>query len=208
MLLRKILIILTCLIWLACNQTGKYYDPYPKDVSKRTASKRDSLTQPPQPVDTIFNAPYLQLFCNNEVFPYCILLPLDEFKEDYNTETIVKTKHKFVLKEDSTAFASIELQAFTIDRKNYYNTLLFYQQDKKDLIKGGLGIDTAYIDKENHLYCIKGHLPNYMNMKFVQLNWILEDRITVYINYLEKDKAIWENRLAAIILRGIKFNNQ
>jgi hypothetical protein len=47
-----------------------------------------------------------------------------------------------------------------------------------------------------------------MNMKFVQLNWILEDRISVYFNYDEKDEAIWKKRIAAIIKRGVAFSDK
>ena len=55
---------------------------------------------------------------------------------------------------------------------------------------------------------IKGHLPNYMNMKFVQLNWILEDRIAIYLNYDEKEEALWKQRIAAIIKRGVKLSDE
>jgi hypothetical protein len=154
------------------------------------------------------NANGLQLFCNNEFAPYCVLLPLNDFKENYNDRSIVKAQHKFVLKQDSANFTSIEVQAFTIDKKNNYNTQLFYKRDKNDIEEGGLGIDTAYIDEANHFYLVKGYLPNYMNMKFVQLNWILEDRIAVYLNYDEKDEVLWKSRIAAIIKRGVAYSDQ
>ncbi len=193
-------IIVTCFTLISCNQTGKYYP-----IDKKDSSKTGSLAFHPQPVETDLPENDLQLFCNNEIASYCVLLPLNEFKEDYDDSLVVKAQHKFVLKQDAKSFTSIEVQAFTIDKKNNYNTALFYKRDKNDVEEGGLGIDTTYIDEANHLYYIKGYLPNYMNMKFVQLNWILEDRIAVYFNYDEKDEAIWKKRIAAIIKRGVAF---
>ncbi len=205
---RMAIIILSCLTLLSCNQTGKYYPPDWKDTSKGASSKADSSASLVQPVETDFAENDLQLFCNNEIAPYCVLLPLNEFKEDYTDSLLVKAQHKFLPKHDNKDFTSIDVQAFTIDNKNNYNTQLFYKRDKKDIEEGGLGIDTAYIDEANHLYVIKGYLPNYMNMKFVQVNWILEDRIAVYFNYDEKDEAIWRRRIAVIIKRGVAFSDK
>ena len=203
---RIAVIIFVGFILPGCNETSKYYGENRKDTAKSVVDVADSLTSGVQPVETVFNENDLQLFCNNEITPYCVLLPLKEFKEDYNNGSVIKAQHKFVLKLDSTAITSIEVQAFTIDKKNNYNTALFYKRDKRDVEEGGLGIDSSYIDEKNHLYLIKGYLPNYMNMKFVQLNWILKDRIAVYINYDEKDEALWKYRIAAIIKRGVTFN--
>lgn len=200
--------ILVCITLLSCNQTGKYYNPNNKDTSKRILPKADSTVTKVKAAEIDFDKTDLQLFCNNEITAYCVLLPLHEFKEDFSTESVLKAQHKFVLKQDTTALTSIELHSFSINKKNNYNTLLFYNRDKRDVEQGGLGIDTAYIDQANHLYLIKGYLPNYMSMKFVQLNWILEYRIAVYFNYDEKDEALWNYRIAAIIKRGVKFNNQ
>ncbi len=203
MINRTAVMIITCFILLSCNQTGKYYPPDRKDSVKAA-----SLASHAQPDETGLSENELQLFCNNEITPYCVLLPLHEFKEDYNDSMVVKARHKFLLTQDSTSFTSIEVQAFTIDKKHNYHTALFYKRDKQDVAEGGLGIDTAYMDAANHLYLIKGYLPNYMNMKFIQLNWILEDRISVYINYDEKDNAIWMKRIAAIIKRGVAFSDK
>lgn len=208
MLNRMAIIIVTCLTLAGCNQRGKYYPPGGKDTSKQSSSKADSLAALAQTVETGLAENDLQLFCNNEIAPYCLLLPLNEFKEDYTDSLVIKAQHKFVLKQDPKSFTSIEVQAFTIDKRSNYNTELFYKRDKNDVEEGGLGIDTAYIDQANHLYLIKGYLPNYMNMKFVQLNWILEDRIAVYFNYDEKDELIWKKRIAAIIKRGVIFSDK
>jgi hypothetical protein len=208
MFIRIAIIIVTCFTMLRCNQTGKYYPPGVKDTSTMSSSKADSLAAFAQTIETVLAENDLQLFCNNEITPYCVLLPLGEFKEHYNDSLIVKAQHKFLPKQDSKDFTSIDVQAFTIDKKNNYNTQLFYKRDKNDIEEGGLGIDTAYIDEANHLYLIKGYLPNYMNMKFVQVNWILEDRIAVYFNYDEKDEAIWKRRIAAIIKRGVAFSDK
>jgi hypothetical protein len=206
MLSRFAVIALTCFILPGCNETGKYYGPNRKDSSKRTSIQVDSLVSRVQPVEQRLNVNDLQLFCNNEITSYCVMLPLNEFKEDYGSDSVVKAQHKFLLKQDSTSFTSIEVQGFTIDKKNNYNTALFYGRDKRDVEEGGLGIDTAYIDEANHFYVIKGYLPNYKNMKFVQLNWILQDRIAVYFNYDEKEEALWKMRIDAIINRGVKLS--
>jgi hypothetical protein len=205
---RTAIIIITCFALLSCNQTGKYYPPGGKDTSKQNISKADRLASSVQPGATALPENDLQLFCNNEITPYCVLLPLHEFKEDYNDSLIVKAQHKFLPEQNPKDFTSIDVQAFSIDKKNNYNTQLFYKRDKNDIEEGGLGIDTSYIDEANHLYFIKGYLPNYMKMKFVQLNWILEDRIAVCFNYDEKDEAIWKKRIAAIIKRGVAFSDK
>lgn len=207
MFIRIVIIIVTCFTLPGCDQTGKYYPPDWKDTSKGGSAKAASLASVAQPVETGLAENDLQLFCNNEIIPFCVLLPLHEFKEDYNDSLLVKAQHKFLPEQNPKDFTSIDVQAFTIDKKNNYNTQLFYKRDKSDLEEGGLGIDTAYIDEANHLYIIKGYLPNYKNMKFVQLNWILEDRIAVYFNYDEKDEAIWKRRIAAFIKRGIAFTD-
>jgi hypothetical protein len=204
---RLAIFFLTCCTCVSCNQKGKYYDANYRDTFKRVVYKTDSLTIPVKTVETNFNENELQLFCNNEISAFCVLLPLHEFKEDYTDKPTTKAKHKFVLKKDTTNITSIELQVFTIDKKNNYNTALFYNRDKKDVEEGGLGIDSTYIDKTNHYYFIKGYLPNYMNMRFIQLNWILEERIAIYFNYYEKDDALWRDRIAAIIKRGVKFSD-
>ena len=203
MINRTAVIIVTCIFLLSCNQTGKYFPP-----SRKDSANADSIASAVQPVVTSLPENDLQLFCNIEIAPYCVLLPLNEFKEDYTDSLAVKAKHKFLLTQDPKSFTSIEVQAFTIDKKNNYNTALFYRRDKYDVEAGGLGIDTAYMDEANHLYLIKGYLPNYRNMKFVQLNWILEDRISVYINYDEKDEEIWKKRIAAITKRGVAFSDK
>lgn len=205
MLNRITVTVLTALILSACNQKGKYYAPDKVDSSTKTSYKADSTGLQAKPVKSGFNEKELELFCNIEIAPYCVLLPLTEFKEDYNDQSVEKAQHKFLLKKDSTNFTSIELQAFTIDKKNYYNTALFYKRDKGDVEEGGLGIDTSYMDETNHFYVIKGYLPNYMNMRFVQVNWILEDRIAVYFNYDEKEASLWNDRIAAIIKRGVAY---
>ncbi len=207
-MLIRIVIIISYIILLSCNQTGKYYPPGGKDKAKGNSSKTDSLASHTQTVETSLPENDLQLFCNNEITTYCVLLPLSEFKEDLTDASVEKAQHKFKLMQDTASFTSIEVQAFTIDKKNNYNTALFYKRDKRDIEEGGLGIDSTYIDGKNHYYLIKGYLPNYMNMKFVQLNWILEDRIAVYINYDEKDEAIWNQRIAAIIKRGVAFTDK
>ena len=199
------MIIVTCFTLLSCNQTGKYYPPDRKDTSKGGSTKADSLISLTQPPETGYD---LQLFCNNEITPYCVLLPLNEFKEVYNDSLFVKAQHKFLPEQTPKDFTSIDVQAFSIDKRNNYNTQLFYKRDKKDIEEGGLGIDTAYIDEANHLYFIKGYLPNYRNMKFIQLNWILKDRIAIYFNYDEKDEVIWKRRITAIIKRGVAFTDK
>jgi len=205
---RLAIMILVISVLPACDQKGKYYRSSQEDSSGRTYYKVDSITHDAKSSEAGFNAKDLQLFCNNEIAPYCVLLPLHEFIEDHTDQSVVKAQHKFLLKQDSTQFTSIEVQAFMIDKKNYYNAQLFYKRDKNDIEEGGLGIDTAYIDEANHFYLVKGYLPNYMNMKFVQLNWILEDKVAVYLNYDEKDETLWKNRIAAIIKRGVAFSGQ
>lgn len=196
-----------CFILLSCNQRGKYFDHKPKDSSGSSFLKADSSASKIQTVETHLPANDLQPFCNNEITPYCVLLPLQEFKEDFNNQSIVKAQHKFLLREDTASFTSIEVQGFSIDPRHNYNTALFYNRDKRDVEEGGLGIDTAYIHETDHLYVIKGHLPNYPNMRYIQLNWILEDRVAVYVNYDEKDEEIWTKRIAAIIKKGIQYNS-
>ncbi len=208
MFCRIAIIILVCVTLLSCNQTGKYYSPNKKDTSAQISLKAGSTSAKIEATEINFDKTDLQLFCNKEITPYCVLLPLHEFKEDFSNESAMKAQHKFVLKQDSISLTSIELHGFSIDKKNNYNSLLFYKRDKRDVEQGGLGIDTAYIDQANHFYLIKGYLPNYMNMKYVQLNWILEDRIAVYFNYDAKEEALWNYRIAAIIKRGVKLNDQ
>lgn len=200
-------ILFVCFILPSCSQHGKY-NPAGNTQSDNTLTA-DSLKSV-QAVKNMLKARIgesMQLFCNNEINSYCVLLPLQEFKEDYNNLSLVKVKHKFVLKNDTSAFNSIEVQAFTIDKKNNYNTKLFYQRDKSNIEKGGLSIDTSYIDEAKHLYLIKGYLPNYMNMRFVQLNWILGKRIALYFNYYDKDEALWMDWIKAIIQRGVSYSN-
>ncbi len=204
---RIVIIVLAGFVFAGCDQRGKY-DPGQKDTPRKAANKTDSTIHQVKKVETGFNEKELQLFCNIEIAPYCVLLPLTEFKEDRADASVVKAQHKFVLKQDPANFTSIEVQAFTIDKKNYYNAQLFYKRDKRDIEEGGLGIDTAYINEANHFYVIKGYLPNYMNMKFMQVNWILEDRIAVYFNYDEKEEALWQERIAAIIKRGVAYSDR
>lgn len=205
---RLLVITLFFVVLSACNQRGKYHAPGNKDSSTRTAYVTDTASYKAKPIETGFNENELQLFCNIEIAYYCVLLPLNDFKEDFTDKSIIKAQHKFLLKKDTANFTSIEVQAFTIDKKNHYNTSLFFKRDKNDIEEGGLGIDTAYSNEANHFYVIKGYLPNYVNMKFVQVNWILEDRIAVYFNYDEKEEALWNDRIAAIIKKGVAYANQ
>jgi predicted small secreted protein len=208
MFMRIAVIIVACYLLSGCNQTAKYYDGARKDTTTGTSPKADSSNARRQQTEIAVKENDLQLFCNNEISAYCVLLPLHEFKEDFGNQSVVKAQHKFLLRQDSSSFTSIELKGFSIDGKNMYNTKLFYERDKRNVEEGGLGIDTAYMDEKDHLYVIKGYLPNYHNMRFVQLNWILEDRIAVYFNYDEKDEILWMQRIAAIIKRGVKFDDR
>ena len=150
----------------------------------------------------------LQQFCNMEIVPYCVLLPLQEYTEDFKDETVVKAQHKFVLKANPKAFAAIDVQGFTIDKANNFNTQLFYKRDKADLEESGLAIDSSYADNAAHFYFIKGYLPNFMNKKFVQLSWVYEDRIAINITYLENDELVWKQRITAMIKQGIAYSNK
>lgn len=206
--MRIVIVILTFLILPGCNQTGKYYPPGLKDTLIAADSKTGGLDSAAKIAGKGVYEHDLQLFCNHEIALYCVLLPLDEFIEDRADASAVKARHKFLLRQDSSQFTSIEVQAFTIDKKNHYNAQLFYKKDKKDIAEGGLGIDTGYIDEAGHYYLIKGYLPNYRSMKFIQLNWILENKIAVYINYDVKDETLWMKRVAAIITRGPAFSDK
>ena len=132
---RIAVIIFTGFILPGCNETGKYYGENRKDKAESVVSKTDSSVSRIHPVEQISNENDLQLFCNNEITPYCVLLPLREFKEDYSNGPAIKARHKFVLKHDSTAFTSIEVQAFTIDKQHNYNTALFLSGIKEMLKK-------------------------------------------------------------------------
>ena len=205
-----VVVLFACFVLLSCNQTGTYN---PAGKNKRDTISNAKLIADSLKFAHIAKTIYpvytgnMQLFCNNEITPYCVLLPLNELKEDFNDAAIEKAQHKFILKQDTSAFNSIEVQAFTIDKKNNYNTKLFYNRDKNNIEEGGLGIDSTYIDEAKHFYFVKGYLPNYMNMRFVQVNWILEDRIAIYFNYYDKDEALWMDWINAIISRGVSFSD-
>lgn len=200
-------IVLTCFVLLSCNQTGKYNPAGKTQTDNHLTGDSLKSAHSAKALAPTYNSSNLQLFCNNEIISCCVLLPLQEFKEDFNNASLIKAKHRFVLKNDTAAFNSIEVQAFSIDKKNNYNTKLFYQRDKNNVKEGGLGIDSTYIDERNHYYFIKGYLPNYMNMHFVQLNWILKDRVAIYFNYYDKDEALWMEWVNAIIKRGVSFGD-
>lgn len=202
--IRNVILLLFVLLYSACNQKGKYYDPEKKDTTTRIFYRADSTGSVTDRTGELSAEPDLQLFCNREMVPYCIWLPLNEFREDFPDQPAEKAQHKFLLKEDAASFTSIELQGFIIDKKHHYKTDLFFERDKQDVEEGGLGIDTAYMNEAKHFYIIKGYLPNYNNMKFAQLNWILEDRIAAYFNYDQKDSLAWNKRIDAILERGLK----
>ncbi|MBK8611042.1 MAG: hypothetical protein IPL84_14150 [Chitinophagaceae bacterium] len=149
----------------------------------------------------------LQLFCNNEMAAYCVLLPLHEFKEDFTDETVVKAQHKFVPKQKKDDYTSIDVQGFNIDDENNYKEALFLNRDKNDFEESGLGIDTAYSDRSGHFYLIKGYLPNYRDKKFVQLSWVLTDRISINITYNKKEEERWMEIIMAMINRGPVYSN-
>lgn len=202
---RLVILLLSCSLFCNCEQKGKYYDTSGSDTTEKRPAKKDSAATTKQAVKTPLADNGLELFCNHEMIPYCVWLPLKDFKEDFTRAVATKTRHRFTLRLDSAALTSIELQAFSIDRKNYFNSRLFYERDKRDVEEGGLSIDTSYIIEDKHLYLIKGHLPNYNNMRFIQLNWILEDRIALYINYDEKEEERWKEQLQTIIAKGISL---
>ncbi len=204
MAIRILTILLLGFTFSSCNKKGKYYDPNKKDTVTRTYYKADSVSALPGYSGGPLPETDLQLFCNREMVPYCIWLPLNDFKEDFSDLSTEKAAHKFRLRLDSASLTSIELQGFIIDKNRYYKTGVFFERDKQDVEEGGLGIDTAYMNEAKHFYVIKGHLPNYNNIKFVQLNWILEDRVAAYFNYDEKDSATWNKRIDAILSRGLK----
>src|ERR1700754_2628983 len=90
-----VIIISVGFVLAGCNQKGKYYPSGKKDTSGRASSKMDSASHGVKKTETGFNEKDLQLFCNNEIAPYCVLLPLNEFREEFNNQSVARAQHKF-----------------------------------------------------------------------------------------------------------------
>lgn len=149
----------------------------------------------------------LQIFTNGEIVSYCVLLPLNEFTENFNDEYVVKAQHKFVLKNNTKAFDYIDVQGFFIDKENNFNTNLFYKRDIADIEEEGLGIDTSYMNKSKNYYIIKGYLPNDMNKKFTQITWVNDDKVNVTMGYSKNKETLWNKRIEKMLTYGMKCKN-
>ncbi len=148
----------------------------------------------------------LQIFANNEIISYCILLPLNEFIENFTDEYVEKAQHKFILKANPKAFDYIDVQGFIIDKENKFNPNLFYKRDIEDIQEQGLGIYTSYVDSLKNYYVIKGYLPNEMNKLFTQITWVKEDKVNVTMGYSKNKEAIWNKRIEKILTYGMTCN--
>jgi len=101
-------IYIICLLLLGCNT------PKSNEQSQSVATKDSVVSVPKQ--ETI-QVSVLSIFKNIEITEYCILLPLNDYKEVFDA-TIEKAQHKFEPKKKTNEFEQLEVQSFLIDAEN------------------------------------------------------------------------------------------
>lgn len=191
-------------LWIMASCNNSSSDVPPKNADTVKAAKPDSNNLPVSKTATSDTLqPAMELFQNIELMQYCVLLPLNEFREDFSDQSVEKAEHKFVQKKDPKGYEQIRVKGFSIDKENAFNLNLFFQRDKTDLEESGLGIDSAWTDSLHHYYVIKGYLPNVMSKKLIKIVWVKEEEVALDIDYTEKTAALWDARLKAILKRGV-----
>ncbi len=138
----------------------------------------------------------LQPFKNIEQIEYCVLLPINEYKETFDTE---RAQHSFVNKKNKDL--GIELRGYySVDKQMPLNTLCNLKYTNKDEEQGKI-IKTKHISEADHCYYVIGYYNNFIyKYEFIEITWVRNDEVVVLeIHYDLKDKALWQDRLYKII---------
>ncbi|TND10574.1 MAG: hypothetical protein FD123_216 [Bacteroidetes bacterium] len=206
--IKNIFLVPVTLLFFACDSPEiktKITPPVPADSgTKDTATVK--ITEPAKPGE-------LSEFRNIEMYERCVLLPLHLYRE-IDDSLPLKGYHHFEPKKKSSdhpelshlgEFRRIDVQVFMIDEKNYHKPTVFYERDLTDIEESNLATDTSYV--LNDFYYIRGHLPNYSELKFVKLGWVGEDKVVLDVVYHADEQASWESWLKEIITRGVNCKN-
>lgn len=193
--MKKYKFLILSLFFCACTSSN-IANSHSNSDSISLAPKQDSIVQKSQ---TETKNSDLTLFGNMEMYPYCVLLPL----ESYKPEISEKMHHTFTLKSKSSQSDFIKLQGFHIDEDKNFKPQVFYERDKQEIEESGLGIDTSYLDVSKNLYLIKGYLPNLPDQKFMRLVWVKDFELVLEVAYTAEDRAIWEERIQQIMKKGM-----
>jgi hypothetical protein len=145
----------------------------------------------------------LQIFHNIEMIEYCVLLPLNEFKEDYEIKDQVKARHDFKHMNHYQDYDHLVVQGFLINDSKKVKLKDFYERHVKNTLEDGLGVDTSFINLAENYFVVKGYIPNLPTRKFFEIHWLGEDEVVLSVGYEEKGSLLWERRISKILERGI-----
>ncbi|MFN8284039.1 MAG: hypothetical protein U0U67_12540 [Chitinophagales bacterium] len=164
----------------------------------------DSLF-PPKPKDTasltareVYIENQLGTFCNIEQIEYCVLLPLNEYKED-NKHDYERAKHVF----QNNINTKYEIVVQGLFREDMNASLEYYFKNTytiEDEEQGKIIQDKQVVKATNCFYA-KGYYSNSEpDSRFIEITWLRKDDIVKYMaTFAIADTAVWNKRLNIII---------
>ena len=153
----------------------------------------DSIKQP-EPI--IQKNSDLEIFRNMEIVDYCVLLPLNEYAENYDENE--KAGHTFVHKTKKNNEISVKglLRANTeVSVENYFANSL-----EEAELEGKI-IEKKELIKTKNCFYSKGYWNNSIyELRFIEVCWLRKDDVVKYYSSFDiADTAIWNNRLESIL---------
>ncbi len=172
---------------------------------KQTLKLIDSASSKPiSEQNTPFIADSLTVFSNIEQIEYCLPLPLNEYKENYN-KSDVKARHVFehkTKKDNEIIIQGLFRENPSVSVEEYFiNT---YQNAEEE----GKIIEKKELLKNNNCFYAKGYWNNLIyKFKFIEVVWLRNDEVVIYNTSFDiSDTVLWNKRLKDLLKSGAICN--
>jgi hypothetical protein len=134
----------------------------------------------------------LELFTNMEQVPYCVPLPLKEYKIKPAQERARQVFSLIKNRKYEIVLQGLFRSDSTVDIETYFNNSDNYRNNKKQVEKKEL------ISSSNCFY-FKGYMTGNPGSRFIDITWLRkEDIVKLTIAYPSKDSVLWDKRLPVI----------
>ncbi len=190
--MKKACIFYSSIVFLVCSCNQDNAKEKAQTLSEALDSARIKSLQVATPCD-------LEVFSNIEMVEYCVLLPLNEYDEQYDNNK--KTAHTFVHKTKKNN--EIIVQALL--RSNSEIPLEEYFANTYESINvEGKNVEKKELIKESNCFYAKGYWNNSIyESRFIEVCWLRSGEVVKYYSFFDvADTTLWNNRLKEILSAG------